>query len=229
MGDSFSLPTSPLSDSDVVTDSDLELYEDDSNGTAPNIPAADLVDATGKPVQLKSFEDTLINLEVLLPQDDGNALAKVLRRSVDAKGHFIGSTYSDNPLWNTAVYDCKFADGTTKSYAANVIAESIYDGVNADGYAKGSSYMIIDHKSSGEAVKKEDKWFITKSGTKRLQQTTVGWKLLIEWADGTRQWTDLRLLKNSSPVQVAEYATARGIVDEPGCLCLVGAIYSAKA
>jgi hypothetical protein len=178
LGNSFSLPTAPHSDPDLVTDSELELYEDDSDGTAPNIPEADLVDATGKPFQLKSFEDTLINLEVLLPHDDGNALAKVLRLSVDGKGHFIG-TYSDNPLWNNAVYDCEFADGTTKSYAANVIAESIYDGVDADGYAKGSSYTIIDHKSSGEAVKMEDKWFITKSGMKRLRQTTVSWSSLL--------------------------------------------------
>jgi len=214
LGDSLSPPPVPLSEDDIVTDWDLELYEDDTDGHAPKVPDADLLDAAGKPVQLQSFTDALINAEVLLPHDESSVLAKVMRRSVDENGRFMG-TYSDNPLFNTAVYDCVFPDGTTKAYAANIIAESIYDAVDPDGYAKSLSYTIVDHKTTGEAIKMEDKWFVTKTGTKRLRQTTLGWKLLIEWADGTRQWMDLRLLKNSNPVQVAEYATARGISDEP--------------
>ena len=54
-----------------------------------------------------------------------------------------------------------------------------------------------------------DKYITTKSGTRHLRQTTVGWKLLVEWANSSCQWIDLKLLKESNPVQVAEYATAR--------------------
>ncbi len=36
---------------------------------------------------------------------------------------------------------------------------------------------------------------------------TLGWKLLVKWADGSCQWMDLCLLKTSNPVQV--------ILDEP--------------
>ncbi len=60
-----------------------------------------------------------------------------------------------------------------------------------------------------------DKYFVTKSGTKRMRQTTVGWKLLVQWNDGSRQWIDLKILKESNPVLVAEYAMARDIADEP--------------
>ena len=61
----------------------------------------------------------------------------------------------------------------------------------------------------------EDKYFVTKSGTKQMRQTTVGWKLLVQWSDGSRQWIALKILKESNPVQVAEYAFARGLGDEP--------------
>jgi hypothetical protein len=34
-------------------------------------------------------------------------------------------------------------------------------------------------------------------------------------ANGMRQWIDLKILKESNPVQVAEYVTARNIADKP--------------
>jgi hypothetical protein len=124
-------------------------------------------------------------------------------------------TYNDNPLLNTMVYDCVFPDGTTKEYAANIIAENIYNNVDFDGYASSSSYVIVDHKCSGDAIRMEDKYFVTKTGTKRIRQTTKGWSMLIEWTDGRRQWVDLKLLKHSNQLQVAEYAAARGLTEEP--------------
>jgi hypothetical protein len=60
-----------------------------------------------------------------------------------------------------------------------------------------------------------NKYFTTKSGTKRMRQTTQGWKFLVEWSNGSRQWMDLKLLKESNPVQVAEYANSRNIDEEP--------------
>ncbi len=59
-----------------------------------------------------------------------------------------------------------------------------------------------------------DKYLLTKTGTKRMCQTTQGWKLLAQWANGTRRWIDLKILKESNPIQVAEYVTARNIADK---------------
>jgi hypothetical protein len=54
-----------------------------------------------------------------------------------------------------------------------------------------------------------------KTGTKRMRQTTVRWKFLVKWANGSRQWIDLKILKESNPVQVAEYTMARNIGEKP--------------
>ncbi len=61
----------------------------------------------------------------------------------------------------------------------------------------------------------EDKYITTKRGTQCLCQTTVGWKFLVKWVNGLHQWIDLKLLKESNPVQIAEYATACNIAEEP--------------
>jgi hypothetical protein len=48
-----------------------------------------------------------------------------------------------------------------------------------------------------------------------LKETTVGWSFLIRWGDGSKQWVDLKVLKESNPVQVGEYVISRGIQNEP--------------
>jgi hypothetical protein len=50
---------------------------------------------------------------------------------------------------------------------------------DADGFTSSCLYHIVDHKSSGEAIKMADKYNTTKSGTRHLRQTTVGWQFLV--------------------------------------------------
>ena len=175
---------------------------------------ADLVDGAGKPIMMHLLTDTLINAEVLLSKDDSAAIARVARRAVDSKGKMIG-TWDENPILNTLVYECEFEDGTIREYAANTIASNIYEEGNADGFSSTHLFQIMEHKSSGEAIKIKDKYFITRTGTRRMRNTTVGWSFLVQWGDGSRQWIDLKVLKESNPVQVGEYVIARGIADEP--------------
>ena len=87
--------------------------------------------------------------------------------------------HNDNPLLNTLVYECVFDDGTTREYAVNTIASNIFMESDADGFPSSFLYHIIDHKSSGGAIKMADKYITTKTGTRRLRQTTVGWKFLV--------------------------------------------------
>jgi hypothetical protein len=49
-------------------------------------------------------------------------------------------------------------------------------------------------------------------GTNKLRRTTKGWQLLAEWRDGS---LDLADLKESYPVQVAEYAVNNKIASKP--------------
>jgi hypothetical protein len=116
---------------------------------------------------------------------------------------------------NTLLYECKFDDGTTREYAANMIASNIFMELDADVFSSSLLYHIVDHKHSGEAIIMADKYFVTKTGTKQMQQTTVGWKFLVEWANGSQQWIELKILKESNPVQIAEYPMACNIGEEP--------------
>jgi hypothetical protein len=54
----------------------------------------------------------LINAEVMLPNGDSMAIAKVVRCGIDENGHMIG-TFNTNPLLNTLLYEYKFDDGMT--------------------------------------------------------------------------------------------------------------------
>jgi hypothetical protein len=140
--------------------------------------------------------------------------AKVMRRSVDSNEKVIGE-FNENPLLNTILYKCKFEDGTTKAYTAKTIASNIFQEPDADDFLSLFLYHIIDHKRSGKTILIEDKYFVTKTGTKCMRQTTVGCKLLAQWNDGSGQWIALKILKESNPVQVAEYAIACDIADKP--------------
>ncbi len=53
------------------------------------------------------------------------------------------------------------------------------------------------------------------SRPKCLRKTTVGWKLLVKWKDGSKQWIALNDLKKSHPIETAEFSEACGIDTEP--------------
>jgi hypothetical protein len=225
LGGSVRIPkVLPLdNDSTKVFDAlwDLDPYEDDVKAL-PFIPDANLKDAAGKPFEVQSVANAFINAEVMLPNGDSMAIAKVVRRVVGNDGRLVG-TFDNNPLLNTLLYECEFDDGTTGAYSANTIASNIFMESDADCYSSSLLYEIVDHKSSGEATKMADKYFTTKAGTKRMRQTTQGWKFLVQWANGTRQWIALKVLKESNPVQVAEYVVCLSKESiERTRLCMVG-------
>ncbi len=52
-------------------------------------------------------------------------------------------------------------------------------------------------------------------GKKIVLQSACGWELCCEWKDGSKSWQKLLDLKESHPLQVAEFAFAMEIADEP--------------
>ena len=74
---------------------------------------------------------------------------------------------------------------------------------------------IIDHRTNGQEVKHQDAFITTKTGTKRGRETTKGWEILIEWKDGCTNWVALKDVKESYPVQLAEFAISNHIAEEP--------------
>jgi len=208
-GDSMSLLVHPVIPDDDDSD---ELL--DEEGEPIIIPEEDPIDATGKAVFEKPFTDMLIHAEVLLPQGENLQFAKVQGRSKDLDGNAIGS-FDDNPLLNSIIYNVEFPDGAVKQYAANTIPDNMYSQVDSDGYSQTILDGIIDYSKDGQAVTMEDKYVTTRTGTRRLRETTIGWKLLVRWKDGSEQWIALKLLKESNPLEVAEFAKAREIDNEP--------------
>ena len=76
---------------------------------------------------------------------------------------------------------------------------------------------IIDYKHDDSvAIPKMDKYTTTLRGQRRLRKTTAGRKLLVKWRDQSESWVKLSELKESDPVETAEFAKLRGIDDEPG-------------
>ena len=140
--------------------------------------------------------------------------AKVIGRAKDSDGAIIGS-YDDNPFLNTLVYNVQFPDGEVKEYAANVIAENMYSQVDTDGYRYQLLDSIVDHRKNGRALDQEDMYITTKKGHRRMRETTAGWDLLVQWRNGSQEWIPLKVIKNSNPVEVAEYSRSRGIDNEP--------------
>jgi hypothetical protein len=81
LGDSIKIPKNVPLDNNAtkVFDAlwDLDPYEDDDE-VLPFIPDADLKDAAGKPFEVHSVANALINTEVMLPNGNSMAIAKVV-------------------------------------------------------------------------------------------------------------------------------------------------------
>jgi hypothetical protein len=209
LGDSMSLPSKPLPDTSYIP------YSDNCEPDLIDIPDNnDPVDSSGVAIFDKPITDRLIHAELNLPQGENLRTAKVIGRSKTDDGEYIG-TYDDNPLLNSMTYDVEFSDGEIREYSANIIAENMYSQVDANGHVHSLLDSIIDHSKDEKAIDKDDMYTTTKSGQRRIRKSTQGWKLLVLWKDGSEQWIPLKILKESHPVEVAEFAVSRGIDAEP--------------
>ena len=100
-------------------------------------------------------------------------------------------------------------------FTANTIAESMYSQIDGDGHTFLLMSEITDHKTDGTAVSKDDGLETMWNGQQRPRHTTRGWKLLVQWKDGSMSWVPLKDMKESHPIEVAEYAVVNNIVEEP--------------
>ena len=73
---------------------------------------------------------------------------------------------------------------------------------------------IIDHKSNKDAVSKDDE-FVVVNGKRHRKKTTAGWFFNIQWKDGATTWEPLRRLKESNPIEIANYVVDNKIASEP--------------
>lgn len=157
--------------------------------------------------------DNYILTQVLLPRGDEFMLGTVKKRVVDTEGKPIGKL-NDNPILDSRLYEVEFPDGHILEYSANIIAENLYSQVDEQGRQYILLDQIIDHKRTEAATPKGEE-FITVNGKRCQIKNTKGWQLCVQWKDGSTSWESLTNLKESNPVEVAEYAIAHRIANEP--------------
>jgi hypothetical protein len=107
-------------------------------------------------------------------------------------------------------------DGSIKRYTANVIAENLYSQCDSEGRSFRVLDAIIDHRQDNSAIPISDGFTISRNGNRAPKKTTCGWQLLCQWKDGSSDWVPLVELKDSNPVDLAEYAVlANKVQEEP--------------
>ena len=173
---------SVVSDTENQSD-DFEEYEDEDEAAriVPNIE--DTVDAKGKLLNQQPAYDKLLQSEVSLQLGETMSFGKVTKRAIGPDGTVAG-TYDENPYLNSMIYEVEFNDGQIKEYAANMIAENMLTQVDSDGFSLTMMKAIIDYrKDEAVAVPETDRYVFTRGGQKRPRKTTIGWCLLVKWAD----------------------------------------------
>ena len=185
------------------------LLDDDLAATVVDDPL--IMEADDADVQ--TF-DKLVGAGVSIVRGGERMRGVVKSRMKDEYGGLKGRT-NPNPLLDTSEYYVEFEDGSSDSYTANIIAESIFSQVDDEGKEHLLVEELIDHRKTDAALSRQDCWITSKNGDKKMRRTTKGWMFLIRWKDGSSNWIPLKDLKESNPIEVAEYATAHKIVEEP--------------
>ena len=197
-----------MEDPDIETPT-YDLYED-AEDQVRRERAEDADDIT--PEML----DQYVGAEVQLPKGDDMVSGTVRRRKRDRDGNPQG-TGNQNPILDTRTYEVEFPDGDVAEYTANVIAQNMWAQCDIDGNQHLLMKDIVDFKTDEHAVAIADQ-FITRNGRRHMRRTTQGWQLCVLWKDGSTSWERLADLKESHPVDVAEFAVSGGIDHEPASL-----------
>jgi hypothetical protein len=195
-----------LFESDNMDDEDIEFQEVDRDGNPVGVPDNDHI--------FQEEEDEYIGLSVPLPFEGETREGTIRSRKRNAAGDLIG-TRSNNPITDSRVYEVEFGDGSYQDYSTNLIAENLYAHVDDEGRSHSILQSITDHESDGDALTPEQGTYETSYGVIKKKITTKGWKLKVEWKDGTSSWIPLKDLKESNPLDVAEYARSRKLLNQP--------------
>ena len=151
-------------------------------------------------------------MDVRLSHNDEITRAKVTGRTVFDNGQTSG-TYHENPYNNTLIYDVTFPDGTVKEYAASLIAEHMVNQVDKDSFEYNLLECILDHKKTRDALSSGDERLVNDKGNHI--HTTDGWFFQPLWNDGNKEWVPLQEVKDSNPIELAEYVRAKRLHEEP--------------
>jgi hypothetical protein len=85
------------------------------------------------------------------------------------------------------------------------MTENIFEQVDDEGNLYSIVEEIIYHRKTNDAIHTDD-GFVIVNGKQHPRRTTKGWKMCLKWKDGSTSWETVAALKESNPVEDAEYA-----------------------
>ena len=197
-----------LDDSEEVTDGMQGSADDVGDDETPMSAAG-----SDRKLPTPEADDNFVHASVMLPRGSSYARGKVIGRKRDADGNVVGRS-NENPILDTREYRVQFDDGEVSELTANVIAQSMYASCDDDGNEYLLLDSIVDHRKNDKAISIADQKIVHK-GRQSIRRTTAGWQLCIQWKDGSTSWQSLKDLKESHPVETAEYSIAQEIDHEP--------------
>ncbi len=190
---------------DKLGDADLEpvalkLYREDkdidSDEDEPFDPQAQAIEISD--VEIDAYDELLLS-EPILERDGEMMRAQIIGRKRGVNGNFAGNgNYNPNPLLNMRIYLASFPDGHIAEYGVNKIIEAIYQNATNDGTDTLFFDSIIGHQETSSLQNETNEVIGNKYSTKG--------RICVSWKDGTMSWHNLSNVKNSYPLQLAEYA-----------------------
>jgi hypothetical protein len=158
--------------------------------------------------------DNYLNAKISVPRGGTLMKGRVTARKREKDGNPIGLANA-NPNLNTHEYTFTFDDGVETVMSTNLMAEAMYVQCDPDRNQYVLLDSIIDHKRLDSAIRPLDQKVVQPNGHTYLSCSTVGWQLCCQWKDGSTSWESLADLKESHPIETAEYAVTKGLGHEP--------------
>jgi hypothetical protein len=97
----------------------------------------------------------------------------------------------------------------------NIIAQNLYTQLDSEGHHYVLLEEILHYKKDDAAVPYENCFVISSNGNIYKSHIAKGWYLCMQWNGGSTSWEALKDVRESFPVQVAEFAISWNIQDEP--------------
>ena len=155
-------------------------------------------------------------MELAIPQGDSlePRWARVTKRLKDANGLPIGLPMR-TPSWIRECTRCNILTGRKHRWRPTVSLKTCLRRLMMTGIVKYLWMISLGTDPMNMLLNSKMPSLSLIRGTKRRKETTKGWELLIRWKDGGIDWIALKDVKESHPVQVAEYAVLARISEEP--------------
>ena len=185
------------------------IAEDTDNTYEEGSPDNDDLD----PLPTPEAGDNYISAEILLPLGGILRRGKVISCKRNADGNIAGRAH-DWPILDTRTYDVEFDNGTITELTANKIAECMYAQCDPGGNQYVLLDCFVDFDKLSTTISLVDQNIVMK-GCPSKHHNTYGWKICCQWKNGSTTWESLNDLKESRPLEMAEYAITQGIDHEP--------------